>query len=150
MNDQTNNNNNQPQALRLTGRSIFWTIIAAVFTVLTYNMLMSLDGEARAILLTLTVVLVLIVPGFVMLAFAAGKGSRRDDARDDDKPTEHERDLAAYFIVDQAMCQLQMASRAAYEQGRDDARADLVRRLATDAAIAQLTAEEQGTSITRW
>jgi hypothetical protein len=60
-------------------------IVLAGLGWMTYNMLMSFDSEARAILVTVAVVLVCITPGVAMLAFSAGKrADRRQDDDDDD------------------------------------------------------------------
>lgn len=131
--------------MKLSTRSIFWTVVAAVFTVMFVNMFMSLAPDARAMLVGGLFTAFFCVP-IGALAYSAGK---RADCRADE-PTEHAADLEAYFTVDRAVSRLACASRAAYEQGRDDARRDTAREIATNEAIAWLTAEEQqGTSIRR-
>lgn len=131
--------------MKLSVRSIFWTVVAAVFTVLSANMFMSLGPDARAMLVGGLFAAFFCVP-IGALAYSAGK---RADCRADE-PSAHTANLEAYFVVDRAVSRLACASRAAYEQGRDDARADAAREIATNEAIAWLTAEEQqGTSIVR-
>ena len=120
---------------------VFWTVVAAVFTVMFINMFMSLGPDARAMLVGVLFAAFFCVP-IGVLAFTAG---RRADLRTAAEPTEDDADLEAYFVVDRAVSRLACASQAAYEQGRDDARRNAARQIATDRAIAMLTSEEQGT-----
>lgn len=130
--------------MKLSARSIFWTVVAAVFAVAFVNMFMSLAPDARAMLVGGLFAAFFCVP-IGVLAYSSGKRADRREA----EPAEPANDLEAYFVVDRAMARLTCASRAAYEKGRDEARADEARRIATDAAIAMLTAEEQSTAIAR-
>lgn len=131
--------------MKLSTRSIFWTVVAAVFFVANYNMLMSLNNEARAIILTLVVVLGMTVPGFVMLAFAAGKRSNRTDEADTDDdapaPTDHGTQLAKYWQRNGEVVRSQMEARSQYERGRDDALAAIAHDWEVWQAQESLTGE---------
>jgi hypothetical protein len=130
--------------MKLSTRSIFWTVVAAVIAVMTINMFMSLGPDARAMLVGGLFTAFFCVP-IGWLAFAAGR--RADLRTDDDEPTEHARDLAAYWQANGEVIRRQMELRAAYEQGRDHAREDASRQPA--ALNVWLVDEPANTSITR-
>ena len=131
--------------MKLTGRNITVTVIAAIVTVLTYRMLSSLATDAIALLVGLAVAGFFTVP-IGVLAYSAGK---RSDSRadDDDDRSEHDRDLAAYWQANGEVIRRQMELRAAYEQGRDHAREDAGRQRA--ALNVWLVDEPANTAITR-
>ena len=105
--------------MKLTVRSIFWTVVAAVFTVPVVNMWMSLGPDERAVLATVVVMVVFVAFPAVLLVQSAMRRQERRANGDEDVVDGQARNLDAYVrgksgcmpVADGKPCRLRSRAR---------------------------------------
>lgn len=92
--------------MKLDGRSVAWIVVAAVLTVLTINMLMSLASDARAMFFGIAVGVVIVVAVAYLFLH---------------RPRDINDEYDEFVRVEQAGARRQKELAAAFERGRDHA-----------------------------